>query len=58
MSKNIELEEIARPSNRVTVPVAHWVRWPSLKSVFRPVAEKKAATVAVTPPTGETTKEH
>lgn len=58
MAKTIELEQISN-GKKVTVPLAHWERWPSLKETFRPVAEKKTtAPVAATPPTGDNEQEN
>lgn len=49
----IELEEF-ESGNKVTVPVAHWLRYPQLAESFRPVSEKKATPVVTTPaPTGQ-----
>ncbi len=52
----IEIEDAK--GNRVKVSRAHFNRYPSLAESFRPVAEKKATTVAVKPPTGDEKKEN
>lgn len=55
MSDLIEIED--KDGNRVKVTRAHWDRWPSVREVFRPVADKKTAPAVTEPPTGDETKE-
>lgn len=50
---DIELEDI-KTGQTVTVPRAHWLRYPQLAQSFRPVSEKKTTPVVATPaPTGQ-----
>jgi len=56
MGDLIELED--EDGNRVTVTLAHYRRWPSVRETFRPVAEKKDTTVSTEPPTGDENKEN
>lgn len=59
MPENIELED-RKTGKKVTVSAVYYRRWKSAIDVsFRPVAEKKATPVAVTPaPTGDKNKEN
>lgn len=53
---HIEIEDA--DGNRVTVTVAHWRRWPSVREIFRPVAETPGTPVSIEPPTGDKPEEN
>lgn len=53
---HIEIEDAG--GNRVTVTLAHWRRWPSVRENFRPVAENTDPSGSIEPPTGDKTEEN